>query len=679
MSEHITQLNERIEKVREFVTSYQETLRSLVASLPADGSLVPLPIVTALGRCEIWPCKDAAVVLTYHDDPDAPVIVRENVHIKFSEFIKEGDPFTYFNEMGESVPIRISFEPNHVGLPPGMNISVDDFSFSRFDFDDLITWGPKAESDVIDLSRTFCRPRFNRLSVFGWNAWFGNPKERARRDFREGFMAKNMPVPSGEELLDSPRRELIFSATKKLINEFESLLDSADNNDPIHGFIIEHPELIHADYLRSYRGTASDDDLEPALIMLIPGEESPEWVTVKLGGVNVSLFTESNDPSEVFAQAKTYLSTCADHITRETEKLVLEPLGNKNLRCLFIMGRNSGLTYYQRKQLREQNSGSNQQIYTYDDLVNRLRFEVNDVTEIRERFLPVDVRLGKLGVKTDQDFNRVMEEIDQEMREEEIPLTARSLEGVLRFSSEYGLSLMNRDPVTVKVNQWFSRRYGDRLNIDMDLGAMGIILRNDTYRMRFPVGYGLNRVICSRELAKDKPSIIIGTHDNPPTLNVLDFVDGLTQDYANSLTDEELEGLFNQFVFGRTAFMRISEVLNSDVLKSQARADLSASTNHLFTNPPNYGLSKWASLQAAEKFIKAFITSKGGDPPRHHRLNELARIAESHGLARMPDQWLDDVQCSAEVRYGGIPVTAQEAIEAQYGALQICEHIANAR
>lgn len=125
--------------------------------------------------------------------------------------------------------------------------------------------------------------------------------------------------------------------------------------------------------------------------------------------------------------------------------------------------------------------------------------------------------------------------------------------------------------------------------------------------------------------------------------------------------------------------MRISEVSDSNVLMSQATSDLNASTSHLFTNPPNYGLSKWASLQAAEKFIKAFITSKGGTPPRHHRLTELAQIAESHGLAKMPDQWLDDVQCSAEVRYGGIPVTAQEAIEAQYGALQICEHIANAK
>jgi HEPN domain-containing protein len=108
----------------------------------------------------------------------------------------------------------------------------------------------------------------------------------------------------------------------------------------------------------------------------------------------------------------------------------------------------------------------------------------------------------------------------------------------------------------------------------------------------------------------------------------------------------------------------------------QSLSDLLASSNHLFDSPLNYGLSKWASLQAAEKFIKDFIVAKGGAAPKHHNLKQLAAIAESHGLHKILENWLDDIQCSAEVRYGGISVTVQEAIEAQYATLQVCEHIA---
>ena len=210
----------------------------------------------------------------------------------------------------------------------------------------------------------------------------------------------------------------------------------------------------------------------------------------------------------------------------------------------------------------------------------------------------------------------------------------------------------------------------------MNLGSMGVMLRGDILRMDFPIGYGLNRIICSKKLAKDRPSVIIGTRENPPTLNVLDFVEGLTQEFANTLDTEEMQGLFNQFVFGRNAFTRVYEIYDRSELTQQARADLMASSSHLFDSPPNYGLSKWASLQAAEKFIKDFIVAKGSAAPRIHNLKRLAAIAEGRGLPTIPEVWLDDIECAAEVRYGGTGVTAQEAIEAQYAALQVCEHIA---
>jgi hypothetical protein len=265
------------------------------------------------------------------------------------------------------------------------------------------------------------------------------------------------------------------------------------------------------------------------------------------------------------------------------------------------------------------------------------------------------------------------------MREEGVPLTARDLEGCLRFSSTYDLNLMGNDPLSIRIYRWFNQRHNERLEGDIALGSMGVILRGNPYRMHFPVAYGHSKVVAQREITKERSPIVIGTQASPPSLNVLDFVDGITQDYANSLTDEELEGLFNQFIFGLTAFMRISEALTRDALKAQARDDLNASTDHLFSNPPNYGLSKWSSLQSAEKFIRAFILSRGGSPSSHHSLKELAQAAESLGLPSMPDQWFEDIQCLAEISSGGIPVTPLEAIEAQYVALQIGELIASAQ
>jgi len=65
---------------------------------------------------------------------------------------------------------------------------------------------------------------------------------------------------------------------------------------------------------------------------------------------------------------------------------------------------------------------------------------------------------------------------------------------------------------------WRSREDND------GFGSMGVILRGDVLRMDFPIGYGLNRVLCTKEVTKDRPSFVIGTRENPPTLNALDFV-----------------------------------------------------------------------------------------------------------------------------------------------------------
>lgn len=292
------------------------------------------------------------------------------------------------------------------------------------------------------------------------------------------------------------------------------------------------------------------------------------------------------------------------------------------------------------------------------------------------RFLAVEARLEQLGVKTEDNFNRLMQEIDRELQSETVPFTARSMEAWRRFSSVFRLSLTTRDPLSKKIFDWFNRWYGERAKITGQLGSMGVMLRGDVWLMEFPLAYGTARIQCSRDLNKERPPVIIGTHGNPPTINPVEFIVGLTQEYASTLTDEELEGISNQFFFGFTAFNRIHEAFDRSELTRQARSDLVASSNHLFHNPPSYGLSKWASLQTAEKVIKQFIIEKGGTPPRHHNLKQLATLAESLGLRQLPEHLLDDIQCSAEVRYGGINVTAQEAVEAQHATLQVCEDIA---
>src|ERR1044071_6419514 len=54
----------------------------------------------------------------------------------------------------------------------------------------------------------------------------------------------------------------------------------------------------------------------------------------------------------------------------------------------------------------------------------------------------------------------------------------------------------------------------------------------------------------------------------------------------------------------------IDSISETELVK-ETIGDIDASVAHLFANQRQFGLSKWASLQATEKIIKAFISQKG--------------------------------------------------------------------
>jgi hypothetical protein len=281
----------------------------------------------------------------------------------------------------------------------------------------------------------------------------------------------------------------------------------------------------------------------------------------------------------------------------------------------------------------------------------------------------------EFNVNTEADFQRLMESVDEEMRQGEVPVTARALKGWLEISFRFGLRLQfpapQREPregcytgydLTIRIFRWFDNRYGERQGID-PTWKMAVLIRGDAYRLTIPLVFGQANVICSVKQFGTTESNKVATGNVLPVLNVLDLIEGLTEGYAKSLKH------------GMSAMMSVEAVIRSALVK-EAVGDIEASVSNVFSNPPQYGLSKWASLQAAEKLIKAYIAHKGKTFKQTHILNDLADAAEAEGLRPIPRATLDKIQCSPGVRYGAPAVSLVEAVEAHQAALDVCAGVA---
>lgn len=276
-----------------------------------------------------------------------------------------------------------------------------------------------------------------------------------------------------------------------------------------------------------------------------------------------------------------------------------------------------------------------------------------------------------------------MEDVDTQLIADGVPIPARPLKAGLKITGRFDIVLnaippdgpilsgvFTPDQISLRIHAWMRKRYGDRLKLPFTLGRVVFPLRGSLYVVNCPIVLGSARFVCDpATFGERRETIGVRTM---PTCNVVDLVESLTADLARSLTAEEVVKLGLVHASAMAAFVSLHAIVDVEFV-SEALGDLDAAVNHLVEHKPQAGLSKWASLQAVEKLVKAYIAKKGGVIQRHHRLEDHVADAVKLGLPAPPNQYVIDVQCSAGVRYGQPAVTTDDALRAHLVSLEVCE------
>ena len=288
-----------------------------------------------------------------------------------------------------------------------------------------------------------------------------------------------------------------------------------------------------------------------------------------------------------------------------------------------------------------------------------------------------------LEVSSEEEFSALTEQIDSELANEGVKISARPLKAGMRLSKRYNVALNACPPrrapqpgsfepleISIRIHDWMERRYGEKIKVPFQIGRVVMPLRGALYIINCPTTFGTVQFVCEpHNFGQARETL--GTKA-PPICNMVDLIEDLTADFARSLTAEEIIKVGVAFVIGMGAYSAL-RAINEVTYVREAAGDLDAAVFHLMEHKPQPGLSKWASLQAVEKLIKAYITCKRGSVQRKHNLQELADYAVTLGLSAPPKQYLADVQCPAVVRYGEVAVSVEEAAKAHLISLELCE------
>lgn len=272
----------------------------------------------------------------------------------------------------------------------------------------------------------------------------------------------------------------------------------------------------------------------------------------------------------------------------------------------------------------------------------------------------------------DSELHAVLMAIDQEMRDENINIPARPLMAMSKLSERYHLEIDLRGELAERMNKWFDHLYGERLQMGLSLGTTAILIAGDIYKITIPLFFGTSGFVFDMG-PEERKTILRGREVT--LLNIKRYIQGLTVARISTMTSDECNEVVTKFGKAAIAWSNLDSVAYADFVV-EARADLNTSVEHLFSRVPQFGLSRWASLQAVEKLLKAYIQERGGRFQRTHKLDDLASEGERLGLSRIDRTGLASIQCSPGVRYGSEQSTGQQAMAAHTAATEISGTIA---
>jgi hypothetical protein len=290
-------------------------------------------------------------------------------------------------------------------------------------------------------------------------------------------------------------------------------------------------------------------------------------------------------------------------------------------------------------------------------------------------------------IKTREEFEALMREVDAALQGQRVPIHAREIGAMGEVAQRLGVDIIcgplrtppipgnyKGESLSGHILEWIRNRYGDRLKIPFANGYSVLLLRGDPWLLKFPVIYGKVTVVCDRDLSKQYPTFVMSRPDQPEQeafFNVLRCIQNLPQGLANELTGSELREILGYFQFGHKFLNKLNSYCREGELAMTALADLNASAKMATVTPPEYGQSRWVSLQAAEKFLKYYTESKKANFPRIHELSTLAGLAVALGLPEIDSSVLKAAQCSAGVRYTTQIHSVVDVIEAHKSAMRI--------
>lgn len=354
MGQRKTRLNsfgDKTNKIVEYIKLYQHSLRAIARALSDKLRDPSKSSIATIGKSEIWPCTDGAVVLIYESESqDIEIDVKDPIGKNVTGFLRTGSACAFYTK-------------NSIKANQRFSISIDDASKVIIHFGD----------NTIKSKQGVLKTKYKRGSIIGWEAELENPDKAAFEDFQFAYTTRNV---GGEESTTLPIQEKVnLTRTKadELINLFNKLLETSAEEEDIQDFIKKHPEFLYPDYIECYPKFKLGEDYITDYVLLVQSPQGLEYVFVEIERPDKDIFVKAGQFSSEFTQAKDQLLDWDNWLTKNHAYISRKLPGFYKPQFHLIIGRDTNMAVEQKEKIQSEFIGTARRFSTYDDLVIRFK------------------------------------------------------------------------------------------------------------------------------------------------------------------------------------------------------------------------------------------------------------------------------------------------------------------
>lgn len=285
---------------------------------------------------------------------------------------------------------------------------------------------------------------------------------------------------------------------------------------------------------------------------------------------------------------------------------------------------------------------------------------------------------------TDAEFEAMMRSLDAFLAAREVLPHQRSFAGkslVARAfhihaplaGSIFGIGADEIDPTLARVSGWFRAVYEKRFNPHFDARSFAFDLRGTLWRMRVGIAFGSPQVFLDKDWSNT------GGEPMEKSRNLIHGIEDFTPAAAMRLTLDEFNGIYAAVELGVPA-LDAMDGFNGHAMFEQARLDYAHSVDALISGIA-WSKAWWETAQTAEKLMKGLLAMEKQPFPKGRQGHEIPTVGKAFGDyfgVTLPADLLRAIDCKADVRYGDIEATREEAFAAHRALLQLVPLLADA-